>query len=753
MANKNYSTGKFNFPSDDIDPIQKSEPKYNKDFAEAAWSLHIKGQGGVRNLKARDISLLKRYAEGRQPMEKYLDIVCPKDKTGKRKTFMDLSLDPISVIPKFRSIVIGKFLQQHHDIIASAIDEASGKERELMKLKVWAKAELGRALEPFKEMMSIGVEPSQAQGIIPSTIEELNMMEAVGSFKLLWEAAMEKLIKDGFQISDWEIIKQRLYENIFDTAMIATRDYTCVETGKAKARFVDIENLVVRYSNHKVYDNIDYAGEMQDLTPNTVKVAAGEQLPEGVIEQIIEYNKDITNYDYTYNNSVDDFYNKHGNVDIKVLDIAWLTIDTIKQERRTDERGEYHVNNVPYDYKKKSKKGKREILVGKKQMVYSCKWIVGTDYVYDYGIEEDVIRPTKKTAKIPFNIYKLSDKSMLELIIPHEDGLNLAWLNFQNALSKAAPPGIAIDVNAISNVTTGKNQLTPKQVLQIKRETGDLLFSATTHHNQVINPNAGRPVFDLPGGVGGYLREQMEIIDFNIGMIRQLTGINEMLDASAPPPNTLVGTAEIAAQGTNNTLYQMYFAYKTVKEKTADHLAYRIQSIIRYTDYKPYENVIGSGLLEMFKTNSPIAHSNYGIKLNLKPSQQDQMRMIERVNIAGEKGVIRQSDVLTLEEEVKNGSMKYARMILAYKEDQYEQLQAQREQERIQMQSQMIQEQQQSALQGRVVEGQEASKNKINEIYAKGDADVVEYREKGEMVKEQDNNKSNNKIKEDLLKG
>jgi hypothetical protein len=752
MAYTDYTTSKNTFPKDDIDPKIKAQPAYNKAFAEAAYSLHMKGQGGVRNLKARDISLLKLYAEGRQPVEKYIDMVCPKDKVGKRRTLMDLSLDPISVIPKFRSIVIGKFLQQHHDIIASAVDEISGRERERMKLKVWAKAELGRALEPFQAMMSAGVEPDSAQAIIPQSVEELNMMEAVGSFKLLWEAAMEKLLKDGFQISDWEIIKQRLYENIFDVAMIATRDYTDVVTGKAKTRFVDIEDLVVRYSKHKFYDNIDYAGELLKVTPNQVRLEAGEYLPKEVIDQLIEQNANATNYDYSYNNTVDDFYDRHGDSTLKVLDIAWLTMDTIKAEKRKDERGEVHFNNVPFDYKKKSN-GKREILVGQKQMTYSCKWIIGTDYVYDYGIEEDVLRPTKKTSKLPFNIYKLADKSMLELVIPHEDGLNLAWVNFQNALAKAAPPGIAIDVNAISNVTTGKNQMTPKQVLQIKRETGDLLFSATTHHNQVINPNAGRPVFDLPGGAGGYLKEQMEIISFNIDMIRNITGINEMMDATAPPPNTLVGTAEIASQGTNNTLYQMYFAYKTIKEKTASNLSYRIQNIIRYSDYMPYENVIGTGLLEMFKTNSPIAHASFGITLNLKPTEQDKARIIQRVNIAGEKGVIRASDVLTLEEEINNGSMKYARLILAYKEDQYEKLEAQRRQEDIQLQSQMIQDQQQSATRGRMAEEDNSSKNRREETMVKSEADIHEYREKGDIVKDNDNNKSNNKIREDLIKG
>jgi len=96
--------------------------------------------------------------------------------------------------------------------------------------------------------------------------------------------------------------------------------------------------------------------------------------------------------------------------------------------------------------------------------------------------------------------------------------------------------------------------------------------------------------------------------------------------------------------------------------------------------------------------------------------------------------------------------MKYARMILAYKEDQYEKLQAKREQERIQAQSQAIQEQQQNATQGRMVESENQTNQDIKKIGAKGVADVQEYREKGDIVKDQDDNRSNNKIKEDLLK-
>ena len=745
MSKTDYSTDKYPFPPDEIDPEVKKQSAYCIAYAKAAYGDNYRTTGGYRG---RDMYMLRLYAQGRQPIEKYLDLLCPKDKHGKRKTFVDISSDVISVIPKFRSIVIGKFLQMDHEIEANAVDENSGLEKRNKRYKLWAKSQIQKRLQPFQDLLQVGVPPEQAQEIIPQSIEELDMLESTGSFKLKWEIGIEKLIKDSFNISNWNDIKYRAYEDIFDFAMLATRDYTDIATGKAMCRYVDIDRLVVRYSNHKKFDNIDYAGEILSLTPNEIKTAASNELSEEVINQVIKENMDSSKYD-NYTDGVNSFYEKYGNQGIRVMDITWKTIDTVKQEKRVDSRGEAHYNKVKYNHKKKRN---REILIGKKQMVYRAKWIVGTDYVYDYGIEEDVLRPTKKTVKLPFNIYKISDKSMLEMIIPNEDNLNLAWLKFQNTLAKAAPPGMAVDISSLKNVTNGKNKLTPLEVLQIRRETGDLLFSATTSHNQVLNPNAGRPVYELPGGGGAMLEEQMSIIRFNIDMIRQLTGINELMDASAPAPNTLVGTAELAAQGTNNTLYILYNAYKTVKEETANNLCYRIQNIIRYQDYMPYESVIGESLVNIFKAGSPIASSTIGIKLTLKPQQAEKRSLLDKANFAFQQGILKYSDIMFLENEIENGSIKYARMYIMYKEGQYMEQEAAKNALNVQQQSQAIMEQQENALEGRLTEQDNLSKNNREETSIKGQADALEYRAKGEIKQEEEDNKSQNKIKENLLK-
>ncbi len=751
MFQQLFTEQEYRLPSDDIDPALKNQSDYCLKWAKGVYQLHVKDQGGIRYTKLQDIDLNRQYAEGRQPVEKYLDILCPKNAKGERKSYLDISTDILSIIPKFRSIVIGKFIQMEHDITANAVDENSGTERQNMKYRLWAKSKVQELLKPIDEIMKISDDPNDVKEILPRTVEELEMLQSIGAFKLKWEAGMEKLLKDAFYISKWDDTKVKLYEDIFDLGICATRDYTDKVTGKAKARYVDIKRLIVRHSNDHHYTNIDYAGEILDLTPNQIRVDAGEDIPAEQLNEIIRMYNDSNHLDFAFNESINELYEQHGNLDVKVLDLTWKTIDTIKGEWKTDSRGHRRFYNKPFDYVQK-KSNNREVLVGKKQMVYKCKWIVGSNYVYDFGVEEDIIRKDLKTAELPFSIHRVSRKSMLDSIIPLEDNLQLAWLKFQNSLAKAAPGGIAVDVGALKNITNGKNKLEPLQLLEIRRQTGDLLFKSTTHHSQVINPNAGRPIIDLPGGAGSELDEHIKVMDFNIGMIRQITGINELMDATAPAPNTLVGTAEIAQQGTNNTLFNIYNSYRNVKENTASNLSLRIQNIIKYVDYKPYDPVVGNAMANVFKQGSQVAHSSYGIKLQLRPQEADRRSLLEKATFAFQQEKLSMSDYMYLEQEVKYGSIKMARIYMMYREDLYNQQKQAEAQANVEAQSQAIQQQQQQAAQMRMEENAQLSQNNINEMAARKDLDVEEYGAKHEMKKDQDNNQSENKVKENLFK-
>lgn len=753
MFQDKYTDSTHQIPSDNIDPSEKRLAPYSLKWAQAVYQMHVRDQGGIRYTKLQDIDLNRQYAEGRQPVEKYLDILCPKDKaTGQRRSFLDISTDILSIIPKFRSIVIGKFLQMDHDIIADAIDEKSSGEKRDARYKLWAKAQTEKMLKPIEQMAGLELSAEETNEILPSSIQELDMLESTGAFKLKWEAGMEKLLKDAFYCSNWNEIKVRAYEDIFDLGLLATRDYTDKVTGKAKARYVDPKRLIVRHSREHNYENVDYIGEIVDLTPNQIRVDAGEQIPMDELNRIIQLYADSNHLDFVFNENINDLYEQFGNLEVKVMDLTWKTIDTTKQEKKTDVRGHARYYNKDYNYELSEEQieaGNREVLVGKKHMVYKCKWILGSDYVYDFGVEEDIIRPTKKTVKLPFNIYRLSRKSILDSIIPLEDNIQLAWLKFQNCLAKASPSGIAVDVSALKNISSGKNKLSPLEILKIRRETGDLLYKSTTHHSQVISPNAGRPIIELPGGAGAELDEHMKVIDFNINMIRQITGINPLMDATAPAPNTLVGTAEIAQQGTNNTLFNLYNAYRYVKEATASNLSIRIQNIIRY-DCKLYEPVIGNSLLHIFKQGNPIAHADYGIRLSLKPQDEEKQRLLQKTELAWQQQMINYSDYMYIEQEINHGSIKMARIFMMYREELYKKQKQAEMEANVQAQSQAIQEQQKTGLEIDFAKLDKESGNTINEMTARQRLDIEEYYAKHGMKKDQDNNQTENKIKEKL---
>ena len=235
-------------------------------------------------------------------------------------------------------------------------------------------------------------------------------------------------------------------------------------------------------------------------------------------------------------------------------------------------------------------------------------------------------------------------------------------------------------------------------------------------------------------------------------MIRDITGINEMMDATAPPPNTLVGTAQIAQQGTNNTLHTLYNAYKSVYVGTASNLSYRIQNIIRHKDYKPYENVIGTSLLEIFKQGSPMAAASFGIKIALKPQDQEKQDLLAQAGLAFQQQILKYSDIMFLQQEVQHGSIKYARMYIMWKEGQYMEEEQAKIQANTEAQSQAIMEQQENAKAGRMEEAEHQSGLNVEEIQARSEIDTIEYAEKNKYKKEEDDNKSKNKVVENLTK-
>jgi hypothetical protein len=233
--------------------------------------------------------------------------------------------------------------------------------------------------------------------------------------------------------------------------------------------------------------------------------------------------------------------------------------------------------------------------------------------------------------------------------------------------------------------------------MSIRRQTGDLIYKATTHHTQ-SQGTSGKPIFPIEGGIGSQLQEFLTIFDHNINMMRQITGISQVMDGSVDP-NVPVGTTEMSVAGSNNILHNFWVGYTFLKEDTAKNMSLRWQVVARYKNISGHYPALGRNTFEIIKITSKMAFCEYAIKAEMRPTEKMKQRMLDAalasVTAHKQGGVgIGMSDYFFIERQVEYGNIKYAQIYLAWKEQQADE-------------NRRLEAQQNSQTQGEILERQE----------------------------------------------
>lgn len=225
------------------------------------------------------------------------------------------------------------------------------------------------------------------------------------------------------------------------------------------------------------------------------------------------------------------------NFRVCVLDCEFKSDDYSYKVERVTKEGKTVFHDDEFGRVRKSDKKKTH--VSKTLMVYKCKWIVGTNFAWDYGHQFDIPRPTPSQANLSFHAYRMKAGSFVKRMIPLLDSIQLSWLKLQNAKAKAAPDGLAIEYGSLLGVAIGNNKLSPLDILRIRNQTGDILYQASTHRSYMPTATNYKPIQELQGGIGGQVNEFILLMDRDIDLIRQILGINRVADASSPSPDQL----------------------------------------------------------------------------------------------------------------------------------------------------------------------------------------------------------------------
>lgn len=675
----NYSP----FPSDDIDPKQKGKD-WCLQFCKAAWYENDRLMpGSMFHRNSAKYDEIKLYALGRQPVFKYKKAMGVDEQTN--TTWLNINFDILSIIKKHRQIALGKLQKSDYNIVATPIDPLAKTEMDNFYADVKAKILLRQMLQ--QQQPELAQSPQlMPEANEPKDLEELEMQMEFG-YKHNMALEAELGVQVMLEQNNITKCRYKVYEDLFDNGVAVYKDWTDANA-RARFRVCDTRTIITNKCHYGDFSDMRYCGEIVTMTMNDLKQEAGDVFTKEEYDNIAYSNRGQFQNPVTFiNNSYDSEKFK-----CKVMDIEWFSTDEYVYGSRLSKQGNLVVGKTDYNDRNKDRYTRKKF-----KMVYKAKWIVGTNYIYDFGLCNYIKRDRNNLAeaKLNFhiattNFYEMTSKGIMEDLIPIGDQVQIAWLKLQNIRNQLLPFMIEIDLTALENVSYGKGgeAMSPKEIIEMMQQTGILI---SRRAELMTGSNSYKSVEYIETNYGTAIAEAWNDLTSNINLIREATGFNDLTDGSTPNPKTLTTPAEMAYESTNNALYQIVFAEKQLLLDLSRSLFIRLQRILKEGKVEGYINSLGANSIKFIQINPDVTLYDMAIMLEDKPSTEQKLRLQQQMDESMAKSELDITDAILVE---NTQNMKQAQQLLAFKiKKRREQMQ----QEALQMQQANAQTQIQAA--------------------------------------------------------
>jgi hypothetical protein len=672
------------YPNQQIDPREKGYD-WILQYCKAAWG-DSRGYvpNNMLNFGQSKMNEIREYALGRQSTTKYKKLLNVDEQQD--KTWLNIDWTPPSFLTKFREIAISKLVQRRYAINAFAVDPIAKSEEDNyfteMKVKILMREAAQKAGN--QELLNSPVlapQPGEAQDL-----EQLKMEEQFG-YKHVMSMEAEMAASLAMYQNKFEEKRKRTIENLFDFGMGGYTEYID-ENGQVKLREINPENMVLSYCAKNDFSDLVHWGEVRE-------VYVGDLAPWFTVEQMNQIVQSVAGRfgnpsNFMYGTDYSKYWNRFK---VLVLDFEFLSWNDYTYKEEVDNRGNVRFGKTKYQDATKlsvtkegvidkmgtipnmidfSMKGQAEpiFMPVTRKVVYKCKWLIQTDYMYDWGMSENQIRKpsswwdTKLNIQLySWNFYKMRFAGITERLIPLEDKASLTWFKLQNMSNKLIPYLINIDLNALEGVDFGGGgeKMNPTKVMDFIFSNFVVPYRSTDLLSQ--NPNY-KPVSIEASGQLAVFGQLYQELQNTLDMMRQVSGLNELTDGSTPNAKTLVPVANAAMESTNNALYLLSFADKQLIQDLADAIVSKVQIAVKLGKVEGYARALGEETVKFFQISPDISIHEFGIFIEDVPSDFERQQLIQELNIRDSQGLIEPEDKILV---MSTKNLKMASMILAYR--------------------------------------------------------------------------------------
>ena len=529
------------------------------------------------------------------------------------------------------------------------------------------------------------------------------------------------------------------------TLGIAVAKHEFLKGDGVKINYVDPANVVYSYTEDPHFKDCSYWGEIKTVPIIELK-KIDPDLSNSDLEEISKYGQSW--YDY-FNTA--QFYEN----DIFYRDTCTLmyfnyktTENIVYKKKRLKSGGNKMIEkddqfNPPVELQEE---GSFEKIQKSIDVWYEGVLVMGTNILLKWEKAENMVRPKSASQHAMPNyiavaprMYKGNIESLVRRMIPFADLIQITHLKLQQVIARVVPDGVYIDADGLNEVDLGTgNAYNPEDALRLYFQTGSVVGRSFTQDGEYNH--AKIPIQQLTSNSGAS-KTQMLITNYNhyLGMIRQVTGLNEARDASSPHPDALVGVQKLAALSSNTATRHILNGSLYIYRKLSEALAIRTADILEYSDFKEeFINQIGKYNVSILGEIKDLYIYDFGIFIEVAPDEEQKKQLEDNIQMALQKGDINLEDAIDIR-ELKN--IKLANQLLKVKrqakQDREEKFAMQQQQQKAQQAAQVQQMQAQAAMQKMQAEGQQKMQIKQAEIAFEIEKMKMEAQLKSQLMREE----------------
>jgi hypothetical protein len=640
MATK-YSS---NFP-DPLLPKEKKESKeYGLQYAKAIQSQWGNGTdyNSLFRKRRKVFDRNRDYANGTQDTTIYKQILTSLDPNNGDGSLVNLDFTPVPILSKFARIVVNKILSRDPYPNVEAVDPLSSSEKNKQKRRVNLQVQAKEQLKKLKETtgMVIDMDPDN----MPDTLEEAEILFDT-NIKTDAEVAAQIGANLTLEWSDFnDSTYRRCVNDLVSLGMAVTRRTNDPNYG-INVEYVDPANFVHSYTEDPSFSDLIYGGHVRRVTISELKRLAGDELTEDDYKKIQKIatrgsgNKNSGPYSSTYDKLSEKYQMGYDEYMVEILDFEFISTDTTYYEEKENRFG-----NTNFFYKGDSYKERTNSIFSRKPHkmemvnVYCGTYIMGTEYLFGYGLKSNMPRNIHDISKtnmsfsvVATNMRNMVPKSMVDSCVGFADMLQITHLKIQQSIAKAKPDGLIIDIEGLENVQLGKGgELQPLDLHDIYEQTGVFYYRSKNPEGGFQNP----PVREIGNSIRN-INELIGLYNHYLRMIRDATGINEVMDASTPKSEALVGVREQALAAANNAIYDITNSAAILYKKVCTDVVKCLQilpsdSVVT----RLYENAIGKKNMEVLGSFTQLPMYNFGVTVQREMEDAEKAYLEQNIQIS-----------------------------------------------------------------------------------------------------------------------